>query len=415
MGRRRQWQVQKLRGRFAVFAELLHAVYTVEARPTSRTAAFYRAPPWRLLIETTGVVLARGRDRGEAVEQVAATIWAAIVQVQVDTAAAGCMACQAIAVNGLAGLRSTTTRDSCGTPCLKSSRRFPSNSAASVDSPVTSPHVAAWLREARHEASRHRIPSDRGDDRDRLGRLLGREGAGGAGREDDIRLETDKLLCEDCMTILLALSPLIPDDEILPLHVAELTEALQKGVDEAGFERGRGVAQIPNRHGAFGLLRRDGERYREEADGEGDDDPDCPVPHYGPLQQPSVCFCGLLCGDACLSRKSTVISVRCVRTSGALCVWRRRSVLFDGASARSARFGNLTILLVAPPCDTNAPDHCTVHDDRHATIHRNEAPPRAWWSSTVLGRTHSSLPQWSARHCTWRCGCNNRHLPAPSS
>ena len=86
MGRRRQWQVQKLRGPFAVFAELLHAVYTVEARPTSRTAAFYREPPWRLLIETTGAVLARGRDQGEAVEQVVATLWAVIVQVQVDTA-----------------------------------------------------------------------------------------------------------------------------------------------------------------------------------------------------------------------------------------------------------------------------------------------------------------------------------------
>ena len=35
IGRRRQWQVQQLRGPFAVFAELLLAVYTVAARPTS--------------------------------------------------------------------------------------------------------------------------------------------------------------------------------------------------------------------------------------------------------------------------------------------------------------------------------------------------------------------------------------------
>jgi tRNA(Arg) A34 adenosine deaminase TadA len=86
IGRRRQWQVQKLSRPFAVFAELLHAVYTVEARPTSLTASFYREPPWRSLIETTGAVLARGRDRGEAVEQVGATIWAAIEHAQVDTA-----------------------------------------------------------------------------------------------------------------------------------------------------------------------------------------------------------------------------------------------------------------------------------------------------------------------------------------
>jgi tRNA(Arg) A34 adenosine deaminase TadA len=82
IGRRRQWQVQKLRGPFAVFAELLLAVYTVEARPTSLTAARYREPPWRPLIETAGAVLARGRDRGEAVEQVVATIWAAIEQIE---------------------------------------------------------------------------------------------------------------------------------------------------------------------------------------------------------------------------------------------------------------------------------------------------------------------------------------------
>ena len=70
-------------------------------------------------------------------------------------------------------------------------------------------------------------------------------GCRGAGREDDIRLETDKLLCEDCMTILLALSPLIPDDEILSLHVAELTEALQKGVDEVGSREGEALPRYP--------------------------------------------------------------------------------------------------------------------------------------------------------------------------
>ena len=60
------------------------AVYTVEARPTSLTAVHYREPPWRPLIETTGAVIARGRDRGASVEQVLATIWAAIEHAQVD-------------------------------------------------------------------------------------------------------------------------------------------------------------------------------------------------------------------------------------------------------------------------------------------------------------------------------------------
>ena len=86
IGRHRQWQVQQLRGPFAVFAELLLAVYTTEARPRSLTAVRYHERPWRRLIETTGAVLARGRDRGESVEQVVATIWAAIEQAEVDTA-----------------------------------------------------------------------------------------------------------------------------------------------------------------------------------------------------------------------------------------------------------------------------------------------------------------------------------------
>jgi hypothetical protein len=61
-------------------------VYTVTVRPTTRRASLYREPPWRPLIETAGAVLARGGERGEAVEQVVATLWTAIEQAQVDTA-----------------------------------------------------------------------------------------------------------------------------------------------------------------------------------------------------------------------------------------------------------------------------------------------------------------------------------------
>src|SRR5262249_45746228 len=102
IGRRRQWQGRQLRGPVAVFAELLLAgpfvqarpaslppgphpeAPSVEAAPTSLTAVRYRESLWRPLIETAGAVLARGRDRGEAVEQVVATIWTAIEGAQVD-------------------------------------------------------------------------------------------------------------------------------------------------------------------------------------------------------------------------------------------------------------------------------------------------------------------------------------------
>ena len=182
------------------------------------------------------------------------------------------------------------------------------------------------------------------------GRLLRREGAGGAGREDDVWLETDKLLREDRMTFLLSLRPLVPDDEILSLHVAELTETLPKGVDQVGFEGWRRVAQIPNRHGASGLLCRGGQRRREQAKG-AKDEADSGSGTHGNLHivlpaglwlTPSAVGCNLglpASGDL---------------TSAVHC-WPRLCLLFDGASARSARFGNLTVLLAAPPETPTAP------------------------------------------------------------
>jgi hypothetical protein len=61
-------------------------VYTVAVRPTTRRALRYRKPPWQPLIETAGAVLARGRDRGEAVEHVVGTLWAAMKQAETDLA-----------------------------------------------------------------------------------------------------------------------------------------------------------------------------------------------------------------------------------------------------------------------------------------------------------------------------------------
>jgi len=48
-------------------------------------------------------------------------------------------------------------------------------------------------------------------------------GAQCAGREDYVWLQSNKLRGEDRGTLLLSLSPLVLDDEIVPLHVAELT------------------------------------------------------------------------------------------------------------------------------------------------------------------------------------------------
>ena len=146
------------------------------------------------------------------------------------------MAFQAIAVNGLAGFRRTATRESLGTASFKSSSRFPPKFGVSADSPVTLPPGFARLARGRPP----QVPSDR-DDRDRVGRLLGRQGAWGAGREDDVRREADQFARKGGKPLLLSLRPREIDDEIPPLHVSKLTEALAKRLDNAGFERRRGV------------------------------------------------------------------------------------------------------------------------------------------------------------------------------
>src|SRR5882762_7608597 len=103
--------------------------------------------------------------------------------------------------------------------------------------------------------------------------MLGRQSAGRSGRENDVWLETDKLFCEGRKPIPPSLSPGVFDDQIPPLDVAELTEALTKPVDEVGLKGWRRVAQISNRHGFSYWLRlgceRCGERPKSEPAEEG--------------------------------------------------------------------------------------------------------------------------------------------------
>ena len=82
IGRRRQWQVQQLRGPFAVFAQLLLACTPPRrvrgASPLCATTSYpgdgSSRPP------------APSSPGGETAEQVVATIWAAIEPAEVDTA-----------------------------------------------------------------------------------------------------------------------------------------------------------------------------------------------------------------------------------------------------------------------------------------------------------------------------------------
>jgi hypothetical protein len=78
LGRRREWQVQKLSGSFSVFADLLLAMYMVDARPASTGATRYREPSWQELLNQVRDVLANGRERQVPVADVVTSLWPSI-------------------------------------------------------------------------------------------------------------------------------------------------------------------------------------------------------------------------------------------------------------------------------------------------------------------------------------------------
>jgi tRNA(Arg) A34 adenosine deaminase TadA len=75
IGRRRQWEIQKLDGPLAVFAELLLALYSLDARPDGVTAALYRGPAWQSVIQIVRPSVARARECGTGIEQLLTSIW----------------------------------------------------------------------------------------------------------------------------------------------------------------------------------------------------------------------------------------------------------------------------------------------------------------------------------------------------
>jgi hypothetical protein len=62
------------------FEEILTQAIAMLQRLGRVSYARYREPPWQRLIGSAGTVLAKGRDQGEAIEQVVATIWTVIEQ-----------------------------------------------------------------------------------------------------------------------------------------------------------------------------------------------------------------------------------------------------------------------------------------------------------------------------------------------
>ena len=165
-----------------------------------------------------------------------------------SASAAGCTAFQAIVVNGLAGLSRATTRD-LRDRLLEKFEPLSLQRRRDVDSPVTLPPGCARL-DTRPAATGSpaiavtigidwslawpQSPGCRGDDESGLRRTSS------AARTADVPA---------------SLGPLVPDDELLTLHVVELTKALTKGV-AGGGGHGEGCPQKPDRRSWPAAARR---------------------------------------------------------------------------------------------------------------------------------------------------------------
>jgi hypothetical protein len=157
-----------------------------------------------------------------------------------------------------------------------SSTRFGATSTFSCVTPVTLP--AGRLRLATR-------PSRTGgeDDRNRAGRRLGRERAGGRGRREHAYPALNEIGEQRRQPVVLPLRPAKLDRDIAALDVAGIAQALAESVDQVAECVGRAAAnESDHRHRR--LLRARRERPRDRAAEQGDElAPSHRVPSIGQL------------------------------------------------------------------------------------------------------------------------------------
>src|SRR5262249_57636348 len=121
------------------------------------------------------------------------------------------------------------------------------------------------------------------------GRVVGRKDHGGRGGKEDVNVATDEVSRQRweegdvpfCIAVL--------QDEVLPLDVSQLTQALLQGFVAAPLpDLLRTPGENPNTRDFPLLLGFGGERHREQAQDERDDAPNGAVPH-GRLLQSTSC------------------------------------------------------------------------------------------------------------------------------
>src|ERR1700737_2901331 len=95
--------------------------------------------------------------------------------------------------------------------------------------------VAARVRQTLGEPGADWIGYDYEDNRNRVGRLLGRTSGGQNGRHDDIHFQTDKLLGEGREAVVLLMSISVLEQNRLPFNVSQGFEAFDKRREVSSF------------------------------------------------------------------------------------------------------------------------------------------------------------------------------------
>ena len=145
--------------------------------------------------------------------------------------------------------------------------------------------VSALPREAGDDARGNGVANGRHDNGYRRGRALGHKRPRYRMGHDDVNLEANQLGRQIGEPIALPLRPSVLNDNVLALHVAEVTQARPQCIYPAR-ETGSGLGtQEPNPRDLRRLLRIDGERRYENAQGEDDDndEPEHAEPNRGLL------------------------------------------------------------------------------------------------------------------------------------
>ena len=167
-----------------------------------------------------------------------------IEAVTLNASAASSISFNACALPGSFEFPRTATRDSLGTISFRSSSCLPLISGAKRRQ---AGNVSARLRKAGDKPRANRIIILRHDNGDCDSCFLGGAGYCRTSRDDDVHLKAHQLGCERRQTIEFSLRRSILNDDVFPLHVAELAQTLPERSMRRCVSGRRGATRNPIR------------------------------------------------------------------------------------------------------------------------------------------------------------------------